>query len=132
VALDRIHFLDGLSREELAACYAEADVFALPSTGEGFGLVFLEALAFAKPVIGTRRGGTTDLIEEKVKGLLVPPRDPERLTESIQGLLQNERLRIELGQRGAGIVRGKYRFDVFEVEFEKIVNECGLDSSVAA
>jgi glycosyltransferase involved in cell wall biosynthesis len=89
-------------------------------------------MAFAKPVIGTCCGGTTDLIEEKVKGLLVPPRDPERLTESIQRLLQNERLRIELGQRAAGIVSGKYRFDVFEVEFEKIVNECGLDSSVVA
>ena len=37
---DRVHFFDHLSREEVAACFARADVFALPSTGEGFGIVF--------------------------------------------------------------------------------------------
>ena len=59
---DAVHFLAGLVCEELAACYANADVFAMPSTGEGFGLVFLEAMAFAKPVIGAAYGGTTDLV----------------------------------------------------------------------
>ena len=48
--VDRVHFLENLSREEIAACYANAELFALPSTGEGFGLVFLEAMAFSKPV----------------------------------------------------------------------------------
>jgi phosphatidyl-myo-inositol dimannoside synthase len=47
----RVHFFDHLSPEETAACYSQSDVFALPSTGEGFGFVFLEAMAFAKPVI---------------------------------------------------------------------------------
>ena len=67
-----VHFLGRVSREELAACYAGTDVFAMPSSGEGFGLVFLEAMAFAKPIVGTSRGGTTDLVEHEVNGLLVP------------------------------------------------------------
>ncbi len=53
---DRVHFLEYLSCEEIAACYARAELFALPSTGEGFGLVFLEAMAFSKPVVGAACG----------------------------------------------------------------------------
>ena len=52
---DAVHFLEGISRRELAACYSRADIFALPSTGEGFGFVFLEAMAFGKPVVGAQR-----------------------------------------------------------------------------
>ena len=72
---DSVHFLGRLPIEELAACYAKADVFAMPSSGEGFGLVYLEAMAFAKPIVGTACGGTTDLVEHGVNGLLVPPGD---------------------------------------------------------
>ena len=53
--LEHTHFLFGLSPDQLFACYARCDIFALPSGGEGFGLVFLEAMANAKPVIGGRR-----------------------------------------------------------------------------
>ncbi len=63
---DRVVFLEGLSREQIAACYAHCDVFALPSTGEGFGLVFLEAMAFGKPVVGADSGGIPDLVEDVV------------------------------------------------------------------
>jgi glycosyltransferase involved in cell wall biosynthesis len=78
-AADRVHFLENLSREEIAACYAHADLFVLPSAGEGFGLVFLEAMAFAKPVVGVAFGGTTDVVKDGIDGLLVPPRDSEQL-----------------------------------------------------
>jgi glycosyltransferase involved in cell wall biosynthesis len=121
-----IHFLEDLSREELAACYARADVFALPSTGEGFGFVFLEAMAFAKPVVGTAWGGITDLVEDGINGLLVPPNDSERLAQSLGHLLQDDSLRAKLGQSGAEIVRKKFRFDIFVSEFERILAYCGL------
>jgi phosphatidylinositol alpha-1,6-mannosyltransferase len=67
-----VHFFEGLSRPQLAACYSHADIFALPSTGEGFGLVFLEAMAFAKPVVGAAVGGIPDLVQDGVNGFLVP------------------------------------------------------------
>lgn len=123
---DRVHFLEGLSREEIAACYARADVFALPSTGEGFGLVFLEAMAFAKPVVGAACGGTTDVVEDGVNGLLVPPGDTERLAQGLDRLLRDGSLRAEMGRRGAEIVRQKYRFDIFQAELERILGECSL------
>jgi phosphatidyl-myo-inositol dimannoside synthase len=117
---NRIHFLEGLSREELAASYAHADLFALPSTGEGFGLVFLEAMAFAKPVIGVAAGGITDLIEDGRNGLLLKQRDEAELTEAIGSLLRDDALRREMGRRGAEKVRAEFLFEPFRDAIERI------------
>ena len=91
-----------LPRAELAACYAHADVFALPSTGEGFGLVFLEAMAFAKPVVGVSSGGTLDLIRDGKNGLLIPPtkENPEVLVSALDRLVRDQNLRAEMGRAG--------------------------------
>jgi len=59
-----VHFVSGLSYSELAACYAHCEIFALPSKGEGFGLVYLEAMACGKPVIGGAHGGAPEVIED--------------------------------------------------------------------
>jgi phosphatidyl-myo-inositol dimannoside synthase len=125
---ESIRFLTNLSREEIAACYARSEIFALPSTGEGFGLVFLEAMAFGKPLIGTAHGGITDIIENRVNGLLVPAGDLKSLVDALAELFENESLRMELGRRGAEIVRHRYSFDVFVNNLERIIEECGLES----
>ncbi len=122
-----VYFLEGISRQELAACYARADIFALPSTGEGFGFVFLEAMAFGKPVIAADAGGSTDLIEHGVNGLLVPPRDSHALVQALEQLLRDESLRATLGQNGAQIIQQKYSFEVFQDAFARILAECGLN-----
>ena len=119
-----VHFFPGLSREQIAASYSRADIFALPSTGEGFGLVFLEAMAFAKPVVGVAFGGTMDVVDHGVNGLLVPPRDPQHLSEALSQLLKDEPLRARLGQAGAEIVRAKYCFERFRENLQRIVGEC--------
>jgi phosphatidyl-myo-inositol dimannoside synthase len=122
-AAESVHFLENLSREELAACYARADVFALPSTGEGFGLVFLEAMAFAKPVIAAATGGPIDLIEDGSNGFLITPHDDALLAQALERLLRDDSLRVEMGRRGAERVRTQYRFDVFEAALERILDE---------
>jgi phosphatidyl-myo-inositol dimannoside synthase len=127
---DSVRFLTGLSRQEIAACYARCEIFALPSTGEGFGLVFLEAMAFGKPLVGAACGGTTDVVEHDVNGLLVPPVDFEGLLKTLAILLGDESLRAKLGQRGAEILRRKYSFEVFQNKLELILEERGLDSHV--
>jgi phosphatidyl-myo-inositol dimannoside synthase len=127
-----VRFLDVLSRAQIAACYAHAEVFALPSTGEGFGLVFLEAMAFSKPVVGASAGGTTDIVEDGVNGLLVPPGNIDALEQVLARLLRDESLRAELGRRGAEIVRRKYSFEAFRIRLERILDECGLASHPSA
>jgi glycosyltransferase involved in cell wall biosynthesis len=127
---DRAHFFEGLSRSELAACYRNADVFALASTGEGFGLVFLEAMAFAKPVIGVAAGGVTDLIEDGKNGFLVPPRDVTALARALEKLLTDNSLCEAMGRCGASLVRERYRFETFRRSLEQILGDCGLPLTV--
>jgi phosphatidylinositol alpha-1,6-mannosyltransferase len=119
-----VRFLTGLSREEIAACYAHSEIFALPSAGEGFGLVFLEAMAFGKPLVGAACGGTMDIVEDNVNGLLVPPNDLKSLIAALERLLENESRRADLGRRSAEIVRRKFQFPTFQSELEKILEEC--------
>lgn len=126
---DRVHFLQGLSREELAACYEKAAIFAMPSTGEGFGLVFIEAMAFGKPLIAAAAGGVLDLVQDGVNGLLIPPRDLEALTSALRRLLGEATLRTTLGSRGAAIAREKYGFNSFQVLLSRLFEECAVDST---
>jgi phosphatidyl-myo-inositol dimannoside synthase len=118
---DSVHFLENLSREQIAACYASAEIFAMPSSGEGFGLVFLEAMAFSKPVVGASCGGTTDVIKDGINGFLVPPRNAGQLVQALGRLLEDESLRECLGRRGAEMVRQQFRFEAFRTEVERLL-----------
>jgi phosphatidyl-myo-inositol dimannoside synthase len=126
---DRVSFLEGLSREQLAACYARCDIFALPSTGEGFGIVFLEAMAFGKPVIGANSGGIPDLVENEINGLLIPPRDKEQLVKVLKSLLEDATLRTHLGASGAERVRRDYTFASFAMNLAQILADAMMDSA---
>jgi phosphatidyl-myo-inositol dimannoside synthase len=115
------HFLYGLSPDQLFACYANCDVFALPSRGEGFGLVFLEAMACAKPVIGGAHGGIPDIVEEGVTGLLVPHGDPERLAQALESLLNNPSRAKEMGARGKDRLAKLFSFAQFQLHLTQIL-----------
>jgi phosphatidyl-myo-inositol dimannoside synthase len=123
-----VQFLSRLPTPELAACYSRADIFALPSTGEGFGVVFLEAMAFGKPIVAVAAGGSTDLVDDGTNGILVPARDQPALARALERLLRDDSLRSALRRRGAEIVRHKYRFEAFQVQLAAILADCGLDS----
>ena len=123
-ATDQVHFLQRLSREELASCYACAEIFAMPSAGEGFGIVFLEAMAFGKPLIAASAGGALDLVHDEVNGFLVPPRELAPLTAALARLLRDSALRESLGAKGLALVREKYSFAVFRRRLEQLFEEC--------
>jgi phosphatidylinositol alpha-1,6-mannosyltransferase len=121
--LRHVHFLSGLSSAELAACYGACEIFALPSRGEGFGLVYLEAMARGKPVIGGAHGGAPEVIEDGVTGYLVPHGDPIHLATSIEALLADPAHAREMGARGRQRVEREFRFSVFAKSFKKILRE---------
>jgi len=94
---DRVRFAGRVSEEELNATYVGADLFVLPSEHdstafEGLGLVYLEAMAYGVPAIGCLESGATDVIQDGVNGLLVPPGDAEKLAAAIQRVLSDEAL----------------------------------------
>ena len=125
---ERAHFLSGLSPDELFGCYTNCDVFALPSSGEGFGFVFLEAMACGKPVIGGAHGGILDIVEEGVTGLLVPHGDVDRLASALEFLLGDRNRASEMGARGRERIKKEYTFAEFQVRLTQILEE-GLKDS---
>jgi glycosyltransferase involved in cell wall biosynthesis len=118
-----VHFLSGLSYPELAACYSACEIFALPSGGEGFGLVYLEAMARGKPVIGGAHGGAPEVIEDGVTGYLVPHGDAAQLATSIDTLLADPELAQKMGARGRQRVERDFKFSVFAKSLKKILRE---------
>ena len=118
-----VHFLSGLSYAELAACYSACELFALPSRGEGFGLVYLEAMACGKPVIGGAHGGAPEIIQDGVTGYLVPHGDALQLATSIETLLRDPELARKMGERGKKRIENEFRFSVFAKGLKKILRE---------
>jgi phosphatidyl-myo-inositol dimannoside synthase len=118
-----VHFLSGLSFAELAACYAACEMFALPSRGEGFGLVYLEAMTFGKPVIGGAHGGAPEVIQDGVTGYLVQHGDAVQLATCIETLLSDPANAREMGARGRKRVENHFRFNVFAKSLKKIIRE---------
>ncbi len=96
----RVEFRGHVSDAELARDYASCDLFVAPSHYESFGLIFLEAMDLAKPVIGCDSGGPRDIIAAGETGLLVPPGDAMALAEAIVELASDRRSRREMGRAG--------------------------------
>ena len=94
----RVHFTGPLSQSELARRMAGASVLVLPSYSEGFPRVVLEAMATGTPVIGSRVGGIPELIEDGVRGFLVPPGDERALSEKIHWVFENRDRVRTMGQ----------------------------------
>jgi glycosyltransferase involved in cell wall biosynthesis len=87
-------------RDDLPSLMAAADVFAMPSTGEPFGLVFAEAMAMGLPVVGLDDGGTPEVVEHGRSGLLSRHGDIEGLAANLLTLIRNPELRAEMGEYG--------------------------------
>src|SRR2546428_3147412 len=118
-----VHFLSGLSYSEVAACYSACEIFALPSRSEGFGLVYLEAMACGKPVIGGAHGGAPEVIDDGKTGYLVQHGDGGQLATSLEALLADPALGREMGARGRERVEKEFRFNVFAKSLKKILRD---------
>lgn len=99
---DRVRFLGRISQENLPKVYAACDLFVLPSVSrlEAFGIVALEAMATAKPVVVADIPGVREVIEDGREGLLADPVNPQDLAEKMRRLVEDPKLRQEMGQRG--------------------------------
>ncbi len=86
-----VRFAGRVADEELPDYYRLADVFVMPSTGEGFGIVFLEAAATGIPVIGGSRDGGADALAEGAIGAAVDPEDAGALARAIVTMLDRPR-----------------------------------------
>ena len=95
----RTHFAGYLRGPELAAAYASADVFLLPSRTETLGLVLLEAMAAGCPVVAAAEGGILDIIEDGVTGCLFDPLAPSSAIAAVRRLLSDDAYRENMRRR---------------------------------
>ncbi len=96
-----VRWLGNVSQAELAREYQACHVFCLPSVQEGFGIVFLEAMAAAKPIVAARAAAVPEVVAD---GLLVEPESAEALAEALARLHADPELRRALGDQGSHAV----------------------------
>jgi glycosyltransferase involved in cell wall biosynthesis len=101
---DRVRFLG--QRTDVSRLLAGADIFCQPNQGpEPFGIVFVEALWAARPVVATALGGALEIVNESC-GILTAPGDPASLAAALERLIGSGELRSQLGQAGPARARG--------------------------
>lgn len=112
----------------VASLYSAADVYVINSQGQGetFGRVTTEAMAFGLPVLGTDAGGTKEIVEHNLTGLLHPTGRPgtQVLAENLQFLLENPSTREEMGKRGRKKVERIYLKRHMYKKFTEILFKC--------
>ncbi|WP_349674910.1 glycosyltransferase family 4 protein [Haloarcula sp. JP-L23] len=114
-----VTFTGYVSRDRQIRLYQNATGFVLPSHYEGLPTVLLEAMACGAPVVTTEVGGCPDIIEEAENGLLVPPGDPPALTDAIDTLLGDARLRDRLGAAARQTILEQYTWETITDKFER-------------
>jgi len=133
---DMTHFVGAVTDAELHSYLRGTELFVLPSAKEGFGIVFLEAAAHGKAVIGGNHGGTPEVVLDEETGVLLDATDVPRLAEAISELLLDERRRDELGRSGERRVRESYSYERFEervgVALDGLLRNGGASPSLAA
>lgn len=121
---ERVRFEGRQSREEIAAAMQRCAVFALPSSYEGLGCVYLESMASGKPAIGCRGQGIEEIIEHGNNGLLISPGSETELSESLRMLLQNPDLRRRMGMSARSVILQRHTLDHQARQLMEIYREC--------
>jgi len=96
----------------------------MPSEGEGFGIVFLEAMAYEKAVIGGAHAGTPSVVVDGETGLLVERLDIKGLTNAIVQILRDDELRQKFGHAGKQRLLDKFVFERFEENLDTLLTSC--------
>jgi phosphatidyl-myo-inositol dimannoside synthase len=118
----RVHFAGSVTDETLRNYYRDCDVFVMPSAGEGFGFVFLEAMKYSKPVIAASSGGAPEVVRDEVTGVLVPPGDKSQLAEAIVRLALDPTKRALLGRNGNESLQENFTFAQFKKGLTNILS----------
>jgi glycosyltransferase involved in cell wall biosynthesis len=120
---ENVRFVGDLPHERIPTLMSEASVYVLPSLHEGMPYTLLEAMACGKPVIGSNIPGINDVIAHDRNGILVPAEDPKELACAIEKLLDDRKLRRDLGRNARQLVVMKYGWDTIVSRIERLYCE---------
>jgi len=123
----QVIFLNHLSDEDVVRLYKVCDVFVMPSRTlkeedtEGFGVVFLEANACGKPVIGSRCGGIPEAVADGYSGLLVNPSSVNEISQAVVGLLKDKDYAALLGAQGRKRVQEQFNSHLYIKDVKELM-----------
>ncbi len=117
---DHVHLLGAVSDEDREGLYASSDVFVLPSTQEGFGIVYLEAWRHRLPVIAGAGGAAPEVVRDGEEGLVVEP-TPDAIADAVVRLLEDPALRRRLGEAGHARLVGSFTSQHFDEAFVEML-----------
>ena len=110
-------------REEKEAFFRQADIFVFPTYYETFGLVILEAMEYKLPVISTNEGGIPDIVKDGENGLICEKQNPYSLADCIAKLLDDEELRVKMGNAGYDKFCREFTLQQFEHRMLDILSQ---------
>jgi glycosyltransferase involved in cell wall biosynthesis len=118
---DKVIFTGWVSNGLLASYYRACDVFVLPSSQEGFGIVFLEAMYYAKPCVGVGAGAIPEIVENGKTGFVTKLGNVGSIADCLVHLLSNESLCESMGGAGKERLEQEYSFEKFRKRLEAIL-----------
>lgn len=119
---DVVTFLGRVTDAELDAAYARATVFAMPSSKEGFGIVYLEAWLRGLPVICSKYGASKEIVADGIDGFVVDPADISMLTDRLHRWLSQPKTAREMGERGRRKVEANFLNARFRGNLDSIID----------
>lgn len=125
---DVVEFRGHVSETQLTDLYARCGAFVLPSAGEGFGLVYLEAMAWQKPVIASASGAVPEVVDDGVTGLLVPHGDIAALAATLERIAADVGLRRALGSAGRQRSATTFAFERFSAAVGNLIASAGFEA----
>jgi phosphatidyl-myo-inositol dimannoside synthase len=119
-------FMPGFVEDSfLRALFQTCAIFTMPSTGEGFGLVYLEAMRWSKACLGSSLDAAASIIVDGMTGVLIDdPTNPSVVANAIIQLLQDPKLVLRMGQNGFTQLTKQYLYDHFKERFITYVEHC--------
>jgi glycosyltransferase involved in cell wall biosynthesis len=118
---DKVKFFGFVDDQSLTRLYSQAQVFIMPSTGEGFGIVFLEAWRHGLPVICGSVDASAEVVSHRMNGLLVNPESVSDIAQAAVGLLSDSNFRKQLGEQGRKTAK-LYSHAAFRERLSAILN----------
>ena len=120
---DRVELAGAVDRARLDTAFAGAAVFALPSSKEGFGIVYLEAWSHGLPVVGSCFGAAGEVIDDGIDGFTIDPSDGDALAGALVALLRDPARAAWMGAAGRAKVERDYSGDAFVANLRSLLAE---------
>lgn len=124
---NEVEFLGRIAPDNIAKAFCSFDVTVFPSLREGFGVAAIESQACEVPVIVTNVGGHPESLDNNTTGFIVDSKNPEQIKEKIVTLMNDEKLRKDMGKQGRKFVKANYEvnqnFHDIEELYNKILNK---------